>query len=781
MTDPKATLRGPGWSCVALAALLALGGTAAAQTSFPSEHLQGRPVMLAVTLNDMADDEGTVFWQNLQGRLYAPLPFLEHWNLRQAEEQALSSDGTIYVDLGLIPGLSHSWDHEHGVLSIHAPADAFVPTRLNIGDSAARAVSAYTPGAFLKYDLSLTRGPGIDASLGYFQAGMFRGESLLTSDFTTGGTGSPGSVRLMTSWQTDHVERLKTLRIGDSYNNTGAWGRGVLFGGVQYGTNFSIRPDFVTLAMPSVTGKALLPSTVDIYVNNALRSRQKVSTGAFSIQNLPLISGAGDLQVVVKDMLGREQLITQSFFSSPQLLREGLVESSFEFGWIRQNYGSVSNDYGDPLASTTWRKGLGPRLSAEWRAEVQKDTATAGASAALAVPVISSMLESSLALSRARGPGPGVLGSVAWNYLGRRWSAGVRLQLSTAGFRQIGSDPLNLMRQLASAQFSTPLGAGTLSMNYLQRINQGDGLTRVINLSYAHKLGERSFASLTLLRSLSPGAMLTAGLSLSMILDPRNFAAATFSGQSGASALYTEFQHGLPRDEGTGYRLAALAGSSTRREEASVSRNQSFGTLEAQMASVNGSLSTRLGAHGGIALLAGDLHFSRNLDDGFAVVQVRDVAGVPIYLNNQIAAHTNARGRAVVSSLRPWQDNRISIDPLSLRIDMTIGEVEKTVVPRPQGGVLVDFEVTRAIGVTLVIVDEAGQWLPAWTPVEVSGMARSFVIGMRGEVSVELPRATGNRLIARPQGGPACALRVDLDDDQTPLPDLKARACLPID
>ena len=386
MTDPKATLRGPGWSCVALAALLALGGTAAAQTSFPSEHLQGRPVMLAVTLNDMADDEGTVFWQNLQGRLYAPLPFLEHWNLRQAEEQALSSDGTIYVDLGLIPGLSHSWDHEHGVLSIHAPADAFVPTRLNIGDSAARAVSAYTPGAFLKYDLSLTRGPGIDASLGYFQAGMFRGESLLTSDFTTGGTGSPGSVRLMTSWQTDHVERLKTLRIGDSYNNTGAWGRGVLFGGVQYGTNFSIRPDFVTLAMPSVTGKALLPSTVDIYVNNALRSRQKVSTGAFSIQNLPLISGAGDLQVVVKDMLGREQLITQSFFSSPQLLREGLVESSFEFGWIRQNYGSVSNDYGDPLASTTWRKGLGPRLSAEWRAEVQKDTATAGASAALAVP-----------------------------------------------------------------------------------------------------------------------------------------------------------------------------------------------------------------------------------------------------------------------------------------------------------------------------------------------------------------------------------------------------------
>ena len=68
MTDPKATLRGPGWSCVALAALLALGGTAAAQTSFPSEHLQGRPVMLAVTLNDMADDEGTVFWQDLQGR-----------------------------------------------------------------------------------------------------------------------------------------------------------------------------------------------------------------------------------------------------------------------------------------------------------------------------------------------------------------------------------------------------------------------------------------------------------------------------------------------------------------------------------------------------------------------------------------------------------------------------------------------------------------------------------------------------------------------------------------
>jgi outer membrane usher protein len=767
--------------CLTLAALLALGSAAWGQQTLPAEHLQGHPVMLAVTFNDMSDEEGTVFWQDPQGRLFAPLSFLEYWNLRQDEERATSPDGTVYVDLAKIPGLSHTWDHEHEILSIHAPADAFTPTSLNIGADSGHSVSAYTPGAFLKYDLSLTRGPGIDANQGYFQAGMFRGESLLTSDFATGTAGGAGHVRLMSSWQVDHVERVKTLRVGDSYNNTGAWGRGVLFGGVQYGTNFSIRPDFVTLAMPSVTGKALLPSTVDIYVNNALRSRQKVNTGAFSIQNLPLITGSGDLQVVVKDMLGREQLISQSFFSSPQLLREGLVEDSVEFGWIRQNYGTVSNDYGDPFASTTWRKGLSPRLTAEWRAEVQRDTATTGASAAFALPAISSMLESSVALSSARGQPTGGLASLSWSYLGRRWSAGARLQLNSTGFRQLGSDPLNLLRQLASAQFSTPLGAGTLSMNYLQRLNQGDSLTRVINVSYSHKLGERTFASLTVLRSLSPGAMLTAGLSLSMILDPRNFTAATLRGQSGGSTLYGEFQHAVPRDEGTGYRLAALTGGTSQRQEASVTRNQSFGTLEAQLADVNGTVNTRLGARGGIALLAGDFYFSRNLDDGFAVVQVKDVPGVPVYLHNQVAGHTNRRGRAVVANLRPWQDNRISIDPLSLRMDMTIGEVEKIVVPRPQGGVLINFEVTTALGVTLVIVDADGRPLPAWTPVEVQGTARGFVIGMRGEVSVELPQRTGNRLIARPIGQPACALRVDLDDDQANSPDMKARTCTPIE
>jgi len=77
--------------------------------------------------------------------------------------------------------------------------------------------------------------------------------------------------------------------------------------------------------------------------------------------------------------------------------------------------------------------------------------------------------------------------------------------------------------------------------------------------------------------------------------------------------------------------------------------------------------------------------------------------------------------------------------------------------------------VQRVRSATLTIVQADGSVLPPTTPVEVVGVARAFVAGNRGEVSVELPALTGNRVIARPEGGPVCTLTVDL-----PESDLKA-------
>lgn len=584
----------------------------------------------------------------------------------------------------------------------------------------------------------------------------------------------------MTTWQFDKIATLKTLRLGDSYNNTSAWGRGVLFGGVQYGTNFAIRPDFIPFATPSVSGTALLPSTVDVYVNNALRTRQQVNAGAFSIRNLPVITGTGDVQVVVKDVLGREQLITQPFFASPTLLSKGLVDDSFELGWLRHNYGLASNDYRDAFASVTYRRGVSDSLTGEASVELQQDVQAAGLSIATMLPAIDSVLESSLALSAAKGLSAGAMTSVRYSYLGRHWSASGRMQLYSNDFRQLGSDPARLPRQIVTAQFSAPLGGGTLSVNYLRRLNQGESMTRIANLSYSWKISDKAFASFTLLKPLAVRDGTVASLSVIFIIGRDRVASATLNRQPDGTTAYADFQRATPQDLGTGYRFAALKGGNTSRQEASLTNNQSFGAFQVDLVQLDQEVSARESMRGSIATLGDGVYFGRSLDQGFAVVKTSDIPGVPVLLENQIVARTNASGRALVRNLQPYQQNRISIDPLMLPLETTIGAVEQTVVPRSQGGVVVDFKVRTLRSAILLIVQADGTVLPPWSPVEVAGMEVSYVAGKRGEVFVELPDATANTIIARPAGAPACMLKVDQPAVGSTVPFIGPVTCTPV-
>jgi len=737
-------------------------------------------VLLAVTLNGQDGGLGTAFTVDAQGHLLADGEFLNAWNLRPVQASASAPDGEVLFDLKTIQGLSYVWDRDDATLAISALPDAFVPTRLNLSTTLGGPVADYTPGGYLKYDASVTQIAGSVTKEAVFDLGWFRGKGLLTHRLKAG-TG--GVVRLMTTWQTDRVDDIKTLRLGDSYNSTGAWGLGVLFGGIQYGTNFAIRPEFVAAAMPSVSGKALLPSTLDVYLNNSLRSRQQVGAGPFSVQNLPVITGDGTVQIIVKDVLGREQLITQSFFSSPVLLRQGLVDSSSEFGWVRQNYGLSSDSYADPFLAFNWRRGMTPDWTGEFRLEGQRDIFTGGVSSAVGLPRLKSVLESTLAVSSARGLAQGVMGIASYSYLGRNWSANARLQSGTSSFRQIGTDSANILQHVATLQFTTPLASGSLSANYVQRLNHAAAMTRIANVNYSQRLTKQLFASVTLFKlfisASGGGSGATLGLSLTALLDAKHFGSSTLTRSAAGNALYTDFQQSTPLDEGLGYRLATLMDANSSRQEASVTRNQSFGGVQVDVVRLNQVVSTRLSASGGVALLGGDLYLTRGLDQGLAIVQTGDMAGVPVLLENQIVAHTDSHGRAIVNNLQPYQVNHISVDPLSLPMDMAISEVEKSVVPRSQGGVLVDFGIRRLRSVTLQIVQADGTPLPPWTPVRVHGMDKTYVVGLRGEVSLELPADRGNRLTANPVGAPVCQLLVDLPPAPAASQAMEPQACAP--
>src|SRR6202044_4243545 len=95
--------------------------------------------------------------------------------------------------------------------------------------------------------------------------------------------------------------------------------------------------------LAGIRGEGVLPSTLDLSVNNALRLQTTIPPGPFAINSLPANAGQGDALVVVRNILGQEQTISVPYYVSPLLLREGVSSFSYEIGAARDNYGLTSN------------------------------------------------------------------------------------------------------------------------------------------------------------------------------------------------------------------------------------------------------------------------------------------------------------------------------------------------------------------------------------------------------------------------------------------------------
>ena len=268
-------------------------------------------------------------------------------------------------------------------MDIQAPTKLFKANALNGLQQKKTVLTPSSRGVFVNYDLSMIQN---SSDQEVRRIGLF--EMVAFNEWGSGSTNflaqynqvanSPEWIRLDSYWRKDDPNKMHTLTLGDTYSRGTGWSGGVRFGGLQWGSNYSTQPEFVTLPLMSMAGEAALPSTVDLYINNALRLQREIPPGPFSIDEIPTVTGDGQAKLVVRDILGREKIITQNFYSSQQLLRVGLNQYSLEFGAIRENYGRSSNDYGRMMTAATWRRGLSNRFTLQTHAQALSDQGLLG-------------------------------------------------------------------------------------------------------------------------------------------------------------------------------------------------------------------------------------------------------------------------------------------------------------------------------------------------------------------------------------------------------------------
>jgi outer membrane usher protein len=721
--------------------------------------------------------------EDKSGTLYLWSQDLQRWRFRQPPENAaVEYQGESYYPLSALSDVSHRYDANAMTLALDVRPEAFVSTRLTNRYDDLRPPARPEPGGFVNYDLYLSRAADSTQRSGLLEFGYFNSHGVGTSNMLVNQLVDPlvsnsHITRLDTTWTIDNPEKLRTLRFGDAINVAGSWGRSVRFGGIQYASNFATQPGFVAFPSQSIAGQAVLPSTVDVFVNNALVSRQNVPPGPFSISNLPIVTGAGEVQLVVRDLMGREQIITRPFYASQALLRKGLKTFSYELGFVRENFGIDSNAYGSWLASGTYRRGLTDNLTGEAHAEAMPGQTTAGAGADYLIAQVGTL--SAYAVGSHGISGNGGLTMLGIERQADPWSLGARAQWASSGFAQVGQTPALPPPLLSSSvNLSYVAGAaGAVSVAYVEEHNRDQADTRIATASYSVSLG--SFGSFTLsgLRNLTGEASTSIFALLSIPLGAsRGMSVSAQSVRGAGTETRTDFtttlQSNLPMGEGYGYRLQARSDNAT---QASLSLQNNFATSTLELAQSQGATATSLGVSGGIAILGGNAFLSRRIDQSFAVVRIPDYPNVHVLTDNQPAGRTDANGNALIPRLRAYDVNVISIDQRDLPMNAQINALKVEAVPYFRSGIAVPFPIKFSNGATFTIHLEDGTPLPVGASVQAIGNTSIYPVGYGGEVYVTgLTTATWLRAT---WNGQSCDFAVSFTRSADPLPDLGTFVC----
>lgn len=626
-------------------------------------------------------------------------------------------------------------------------------------------------GALVNYDLFATAGqsrhrarPGFEGASATLDGRIF-GRLGTLGQGVIFRTGTSAPVRLDTAYSYSDPHRMMTYMAGDVISGGLAWTRPVRLGGLRAFRDFHLRSDLVTQPLASVSDSAGVPSTVDVWVNGLKTFGAEVGPGPFQIDGIGGGYGPGEARVVIRDASGRERVSVVKLFSSPALLRPGLIDFSVEAGLPRVAYATDQDRYltDKPASAASLRIGLANWLTAEAHGEAAAGLVNGGAGAVLRAGGFGIASVALAASGSERGNGLQTYASFetalgmlnlsassqltfgAYEDLASVTALSVNDKPILAGFPGnapllVGEKPAKgnrAPRMLNRVSVATSLEFGSLSASYVDYQPFEGRRSRLLTASFSRELFAGGYfdASAFVDFDRHRGSGVTVGLSFPLGGDIRS-SARVASGPDGTGAV-AEFSKPLDSKPGSfGWRI----GGGADRQYANATYRSGVARLDGAVDRVGDRTVASASVNGAVAAIGSDVFLSPAIDDAFAVVRT-GVPGVPVLYENREVGKTDRRGRLLVG-LRSYEKNLLTIDPTDFPVDADVGTTRKLVVPAGRGGVGVDFKVDRNSGSAVLILSRAdGGWVAVGSQGRLSN-GQDFTVGYDGRAYVQGLSAT---------------------------------------
>ena len=748
------------------------------------------PLIVQIKLNQ--ESKGEFFVSVADGDFLIRVQDLKEIGLAQRPGQFRTIDGEEYVSLKSIGGVTFRFDEKTLVLDLTA-APALLPKRtLDLSAGRSRDVMYPTDtSAFLNYNVSYGGGQnsGHD-SLGIAnEFGARVGDFLFLTDSTYARNSSDHKfVRLMSSLIHDRRDRLQRTIAGDFLASSGDIGTTVNLGGLSFAKSYTIDPYFIRYPQQNIVGQIGVPSEVDVFVDGQKINTFRMQPGPFELRNITEAIGSRNVDLVIRDVFGREQRIAYKYYSTDVPLRAGLQEYSYNVGALRRNFGIDNDLYGPLVFSAFHRYGVTDALTLGARGEGRRGLFNAGPTASLVLGA-AGVLNVAAAASENDGKQGGA-GLASYTYLGRQFSIGLLARKDSRHYASL-DDSVGDRRNY---EFGGSLGyfhalAGSFSVGYskFHAYEGQDSESKTAGYSRSILNSRASiFITFRNVRTQQNVNQIFAGFIYNF--DAQYSASINYQRFGDIHTENVQLQKAQPVGEGLGYNLALARVTSSEgvanQFAPSAQYNSRWGILRADYAQQSGSTGPnrthQISAAGGIAYVGDVITLGRPVTGGFGLVKVADIEGVGVLVNNQKIGRTDAQGRLFVPELASFNENQVSINAANVPLEYSLAEVLKRVSPAYRGGAVIDFATRRITAITGTLkIRRNGELRPAEfyeVIVTVDGATVTFMTGRGGEYYVEGLKA--GRYAARiGKDGDPCTFDIVVPQRQEPFVELPELIC----
>ena len=656
------------------------------------------------------------------------------------------------IALDDIPGFKWVLDSAKQQLLVYASDLILAPTVIEANGTepqdGRRHIESGT-GLTLNYDTVGTFANGQNGGSGSFDLRNFSRHGITSCDWMTytGSTlrasGTKPFVRMDSAYTFANADKLRRYSVGDYINGGLGWNRPIHMEGLQIRSDFSTRPDLVTFPLPTLSGSAAVPSTLDVLVNGNLAASSEVNPGPFQVPQLPVISGAGTITMTLTNAQGGQVTVTQPFYAGANLLAKGLQTYAAQVGFVRREWGILSNEYGKMAGTAFYRRGLSQSFTAEATVETTPGTFMGGAGGA-AILWNRVLVNFDAGLSGGSAGG-GNLVTAGIQHTGRIFSLGGSATLASRNYRDVAAtngSPIE-RKQISAFTSLTLRRFGTVGLAYvgvgqapsplqLQNTIAVSTQSGVVTANYAVQFHRISYYA-TEFRNFNVAG--SSGLQVGLTIPLGRRSSISVGGSSNGTAQ-VQAQESPTKVGDWGFQAYASGGDVSHQFAVAQYKSRA-GLLSVGADNSSGQTAMRVESQGALSLVDRGVFPSNTIYDSFAIVDTAPLKHVHVYQENRDVGTTDKFGRLLVPDMRAFDVNHIGIEASDIPADADLALDKQIVRPQDRSGVVVRFPIRFSHSALVKLVDDAGAPIPLGSTATLQATGALAPVGYDGEAYLE--------------------------------------------